>query len=124
MTDDLNPFDGAVSCRAIYAAVYQECGADGLRYMLDGMLAGSFNDIEGQPFTVSRESLERDAEELRAIGLPHVAALVMEAAGKAVPARILDCPFDPADTYNFNAWYRGRSALTRRVHRSTATVQY
>jgi len=44
MTDDLNPFDGAVSCGAIYAAVYQECGADGLRYMLDGMLAGSFNE--------------------------------------------------------------------------------
>jgi hypothetical protein len=115
MTDDLNPFDGAVSCGAIYAAVYQECGADGLRYMLDGMLAGSFNDIEGQPFTVSRESLERDAEELRAIGLPHVAALVMEAAGKAVPARILDCPFDPADTYNCSIEMPGHSAFQERV---------
>ena len=50
MTDDLNPFDDAVSCGAIYAAVYQECGADGLRYMLDGMVAGIFDDVEGRPF--------------------------------------------------------------------------
>jgi hypothetical protein len=37
--------------------------------------------------------------------------MAMEAAEKAIPKHILDCPFDPADTYNFNARHRSSSAV-------------
>jgi hypothetical protein len=50
-----------------------------------------------------------------AIGLPQVAAMVTEAGEKAIPAHILDCLFDSADTYNFNAWHRGRSVTRNRT---------
>ncbi len=91
MTDDSepNPFDKACSCGAIYNAVYQEAGADCLRGLLDGLLAGNFEDIDEKP---CKESLERDAEELSAIGLQEVAAIVAEAAEKAIPRAGLRLP--------------------------------
>jgi hypothetical protein len=94
---------------------YQECGADGLRHMFDGMVAGIFDDIDGQVLTVSRDNQERDAEERMAIGLPQVAAMVTKAAEKVIPAHILDGPFDSADTYNFNTWHRDRSVTRNRT---------
>jgi hypothetical protein len=78
-----------------------------LRKLLQGLLGGEFEDIDGQPAIIpSREALETDAEELKAIGLPEVAMIVAEAAEKAIPAHILECPYDAQDACNYIAWHR------------------
>jgi hypothetical protein len=121
--DEVNPFDGACSTAAIFAAVYQECGAEGLRSLLDHMLAGHGEDLDG-PIIPSREMLERDVVELTAMELPDVASIVMEAAERATPAHILYCPYDPQDRCNYTSWHRERSTATPESrHSSSPRIQ-
>jgi len=74
MTEDADLFDTADSAAAIQAFVYAEYGADGLKELL------SLVEID-------RESLERDAAELSAVGLPLPAEIVREHAALAPSAR-------------------------------------
>jgi hypothetical protein len=74
--DDLDGFD---STAGILAYIYSKEGAEGLRQLLE--MAPS-----------DRESLERDAEELKAVGLPEVTAIVLEFA-EAIRSRADEvCP--------------------------------
>jgi hypothetical protein len=92
--DGPDPFEGACSCGAIFAVVYAELGPDSLRELLDGLLAGKkYPEMDEEPTIPDKESLEKDAGELRAIGLPQVAAIVSEAAARAVPGHMLRRPY-------------------------------
>jgi hypothetical protein len=64
------------------------------------ILAGPFTEVDGQTITVSREEFERDADELLAVDLPKIAAIVPKAAEKTIPAHP-DCPYDPRDVRCF-----------------------
>src|SRR6185312_8871278 len=86
-----NPFDKADSPSAIMAYVHAKMGANGLRALL-------------AEITADRESLERDGAELDAVGLPDVAAIVMEAAASALPDNVLHCPYAETDSHNYGSW--------------------
>jgi hypothetical protein len=100
MTD--NPFDKACSCGAIYTVIHQELGPGALRHLLECWLSGDYQDL-GRTIIPSRESLQRDADELTAIGLPAVASIVMEAAEVAPPSSEINCPYEE-DTHNWTCW--------------------
>jgi hypothetical protein len=70
MTEDADLFDTADSAAAIEAFIFSEFGADGLKELL------SLVEID-------RESLERDAAELSAVGLAKPAEIVREHAALA-----------------------------------------
>jgi hypothetical protein len=70
---------------------------------LECWLAGDFKDLD-KVIILSRESLERDADELTAIGLPEVAKILAEAAEVAIPQSELNCPYDPEDKNNYQSW--------------------
>src|SRR5215212_8446632 len=74
MIEDADLFDTADSAAAIEAYVFSEFGADGLKELL------SLVEID-------RESLERDAAELSAVGLPKPAEIVRDYAVLAPSAR-------------------------------------
>jgi hypothetical protein len=67
--NDPNPFDKACSRGAIYSVIHSELSPGCLRHLLECWLSGDFKDLD-RTIIPSRESLERDAEELTAIGLP------------------------------------------------------
>jgi hypothetical protein len=93
-----DPFDKADSPSAIMAYVFSKMGKDGLIAL--------FSQVE-----TDKESLERDAAELDAVGLPEVAAIVLEAAANTLPANILHCPYAEYDLHNYQNWqasYRRR----------------
>jgi hypothetical protein len=91
---DQDGLDGFDSPAGVMAYIYSKEGAEGLRQLLE--MAPS-----------DRESLERDAEELKAVGLPDVAAIVAEFAVGLPPEAN---PFDPeTDAANWRDW-------NRRVH--------
>jgi hypothetical protein len=102
MIEEANPFDIAISAAAIFATVFQECGAEGLRTLLDQLLEG-VADLDELIFP-SREALQRDTEELILIGLPQVASIVAEAAEQAPPDRLINCPYAPEDRCNYQSW--------------------
>jgi hypothetical protein len=106
MIEEANPFDSAISTAAILATVFQECGAEGLRTLLDQLLEG-VADLDELIFP-SREALQRDVEELILIGLPQVASIVAEAAERAIPGNLLYCPYDPQDRCNYISWQARR----------------
>jgi hypothetical protein len=86
--------DGFDSTAGVMAYIYSKEGAEGLRQLLE--MAPS-----------DRKSLERDAEELKAVGLPLVADIVLEFADR-LPENAN--PFDPeTDAANWRDW-------NRRVH--------
>jgi hypothetical protein len=88
--EDPNPFDSFDSAASIMAFCRLHFGEDGLR----GLLA---------LIEADHESLERDAQELEAIGLPKVAAIVSEAAVQA-PSELERCPYSPEDRCNYQSW--------------------
>lgn len=90
-TKEPDPFEKADSPSAILAYVFSKAGEEGLRELL--------THIE-----TDKESLERDAAELDAVGLPDVAAIVMEAAAGALPASVMHCPYAETDTRNYESW--------------------
>jgi hypothetical protein len=89
--DDLGPFKDADSVSATMAYVHAKMGKDGLKALL--------SQVE-----TDKETLERDAAELDAVGLPDVATIVMEAAANALPANILHCPYAEDDLHNYQSW--------------------
>jgi hypothetical protein len=95
-----DPFDKADSPSAIMAYVFSKAGKEGLIAIL--------SQIE-----TDRETLERDAAELDAVGLPEVAAIVMEAAANALPANVMHCPYSEDDVHNYQSWqsYQRRHPL-------------
>jgi hypothetical protein len=91
-TEGLNPFDDFEGGADIMAYIHRQYGDEGLRDLLA--------EIEAD-----RESLERDAAELQAIGLPEVAAIVAEIAANTPEPT---CPF-PEGTANARDWLRRHS---------------
>jgi hypothetical protein len=92
--DELGPFKNADSVAAIMAYVHAKMGKDSLKAFL--------SQVE-----TDKESLERDAAKLDAVGLPEVAAIVLEAAANALPANILLCPYAETDSHNYEGWQAG-----------------
>lgn len=86
-----DPFVHANSPPAIMAFIHAKMGAEGLQALL-------------AEITADRESLERDAAELDAVGLPDVATIVMEAASTALSAGVMYCPYDESNAHNFDSW--------------------
>jgi hypothetical protein len=86
-----DPFDKADSPSAIMAYVFSKMGKDGLKALLSQVEA-------------DKDSLERDAAELDAVGLAEVAAIVLEAAASALPASVMHCPYAEDDLHNFQSW--------------------
>jgi hypothetical protein len=89
--DDLGPFKEADSVSATMAYVHAKMGANGLRALL-------------AEITADQESLQRDANELTKVGLPDVAAIVLEAAANALPANVMHCPYAETDSHNYESW--------------------
>lgn len=86
-----DPFAHANSPSAIMAYVFSKMGKDGLKALLSQA-------------ETDKESLERDAAELDAVGLPEVAAIVLEAAAGALPVHVMHCPYAETDTHNYDSW--------------------
>jgi hypothetical protein len=76
---DCGDFNDFPSSAAILAYTYKKVGAEGVRVMLAMMLCPS----PICPTPADREALEKQAEELAAIGLPEIAEIVLEYAAKA-----------------------------------------
>lgn len=101
-----DPFDKADSPAAIMAYVFSKAGEDGLRALLD--------QIE-----TDKESLERDATELDAIGLLDVAAIVKEAAKvAAIPTNP-----HPEGSANGRNWDRRHRGIFRGYQITEETAQ-
>jgi hypothetical protein len=101
---ETDPFERADSPAAIMAYVYAKMGADGLMALLSQVVT-------------DKESLEQDAAELNAVGLPDVATIVLEASANALPASILHCPYAASDVCNSQSWQLSR-LRTFRQHRA------
>jgi hypothetical protein len=86
-----DPMEAFKTTASIMAFVYAQCGVVGLRELL------SLIDCD-------QETLLRDAEELKAVGLPVVEAIVREVAATAPSARELYCPYEPEDRANYQSW--------------------
>ena len=108
-----NPFDKACSRGAIYAVIHQELGPGALRHLLECWLAGDYRDLD-KVVIPSRESLQADAAELTAIGLPPVAKILAEAAAVASPSIELDNPYEE-NTPNHECWLRHRRYQAQRA---------
>jgi hypothetical protein len=89
--DEFDPFRDADSVSAVMAYVHAKQGKKGLQALL-------------AEITADQGSLQRDANELAAIGLPEVSAIVLEAAAIALPASVLHCLYEEADRHNFDNW--------------------
>jgi hypothetical protein len=85
---DLDGFDTSAG---VMAFIYAQCGVIGLRELL-------------AMINCAQEDLLRDAEELQAVGLPVVEAIVREVAAAAPPERVSRCPYDEADAANYQSW--------------------
>jgi hypothetical protein len=102
-------FDKADSSAAIMAYIHATMGEDGLKALFN------LTDKKTLLYLIDRESLERDAAELGAVGLPDVAAIVREAAQMpgAEPRdyssprdeKLLICPFPETDQTNWRNWH-------------------
>jgi hypothetical protein len=90
-TEEFGPFDAFDDCSSMFAFIHFTYGEAGLAELLEAM--GS-----------DQESFERYASELEAVGLPNVAAIVLEYAADALPERVLRCPYSPNDRANYECW--------------------
>jgi hypothetical protein len=65
-----------------------------------------------------QEGLLRDAAELAEMGLLKASEIVMEAAADAPPAAVALCPYDEADTHNYQNWQRAYAHRRRHLVRA------
>ena len=96
--EDINPFSAFNNTADVYAFMYSEYGADGLRELLAVLL-------EMKQAMMTMEGLERDALDLHSLGLNAAASIVEEVAKDAPSGEA--CPFDEAiDPANWRDWNR------------------
>ena len=86
-----DPMEAFKTTASVMAYIHQVAGPEGLNELL-------------AMIEIDQERLEQDAEELRAIGLETVAAIVAAFAADALPERVLHCPYAESDTANFQSW--------------------
>lgn len=110
-SDETNEYSVFETSAEIMAYVYSRHGADELRKLLR------------MPFkNATREGLEDDAAELQQVGLAKAAAIVREAAQKALPETDMRfCPYmaepyisSKSNQYNIDAWLGSVKAQRQR----------
>lgn len=71
------------------AHVFSKAGEEGLRELLTH---------------IETDKEKPGARCCRAVGLPDVATIVMEAAANAFPAHVMHCPYAATDIRNYQSW--------------------